>query len=182
MRFVPRKSPIFVIFCFACWRKIMTMKKAMARLLESDAEKAEARVVAAKQQVRSAKATLKRARKLFKAEKKAAKQARKKAAAAIAATRRPRPAPAGKASARKRPAVRRRAVKQVRAARNPRRAPKARRTAKPRASSPGEYMRSAADVAKLVVNRLQSSALALSPEPAIAADLADPKIVPEVKP
>jgi hypothetical protein len=103
----------------------MAVKKAMVLWLKLDAEKAEARAAAAKQQVRSAKATLKRAR----------------------------------------PAAKQPAPKKVRVAR------RSRGTRKPRADSSPEYLRSAADVAKSVIDRLQSPPPALPPEPSIPAQV-----------
>ena len=141
----------------------------MVRWLESDAEKAAARVDAAKQQVRAAKVALKRARKLFKTEKKAAKQAKKKAKAALAAARPPKarpPKPARTAkSTVKAPAAKRRIPKTVPVVR------KSRRMRKPRADASPEYLRSAADVAKSVIDRLQSPPPALPPEPSIPAEV-----------
>jgi hypothetical protein len=155
------------------------MKQTMVRWLESDAEKAAARADAAKQQVRAAKAALKLARKLFKTEKKAAKQARKKAKAALAAARpqkarpqkarppkaRPaKPARTGKSMV-KAPAAKRRIPKTVPVVR------KSRRMRKPRADASPEYLRSAADVAKSVIDRLQSPLPALPPAPSIPAEV-----------
>jgi hypothetical protein len=147
----------------------MAMKQTMVRWLESDAEKAAARVDAAKQQVRAAKVALKRARKLFKTEKKAAKQAKKKAKAALAAARPPKarpPKPARTAkSTVKAPAAKRRIPKTVPVVR------KSRRMRKPRADASPEYLRSAADVAKSVIDRLQSPPPGLPPEPSIPAEV-----------
>ena len=141
----------------------------MVRWLESDAEKAAARVDAAKQQVRAAKVALKRARKLFKTEKKAAKQAKKKAKAALAAARPPKarpPKPVRTAkSTVKAPAAKRRIPKTVPVVR------KSRRMRKPRADASPEYLRSAADVAKSVIDRLQSPPPGLPPEPSIPAEV-----------
>ena len=154
----------------------MAMKKAMVLWLKLDAEKAEARAAAAKQQARSAKATLKRARKLFKAAKKAAKQARKKAEAALAPTTRQPKAPVDRQPARSRkaavkppagkaPAAKQPASKKVRVAR------KSRRMRKPRADASPEYLRSVADVAKAVIDRLHSPPPALPPELSIPAEV-----------
>jgi DnaK suppressor protein len=144
--------------------------------LKLAAAKAAARATAAKTQMRAAKAQLKQARKLFKTEKKAAKHAwRKVDAAAVSATRRaPRPA----ATLKLKPAVRKPAAKPVLAARKrpkaaPKTSPKAspkkikpRRVAKARAPA-APSMRSAAEVAKSVIERLHSPPPVLPPEPVI---------------
>jgi hypothetical protein len=160
--------------------KIMATSKALIHRLKSDAAKAELQAAAAKRRVRAAKAALKQSRKLYKAEKKAAKQARKKFAAArtMALTRKPEPdlikpsriakgapsakAPRMKSAAAKAPAVKSNAKKRARVSRKPRRAPKLLAPAAP------DPMRSAADVAKSVIQRLQSPAPA--PKPAAPAD------------
>jgi hypothetical protein len=150
----------------------MTTSSSFVKRLKLAATKAAARAAAAKTQVRAAKAQLKQARKLFKTEKKAAKQARRKVDAATAsrAARTPRPA----ATLKLKPAVRKAsAPKPVRAARNSRKATlkspaknlprrlKARRAVKARAETPG--MRSAAEVAKSVIERLHAPPPILPP-------------------
>src|ERR1700689_3051167 len=159
----------------------MTTPSPFIKRLKIAATKAAARAAAAKTQVRAAKAQLKQARKLFKTEKKAAKQARQKVDAAASATKRaPRPAAALKLK----PAVRKSsAPKPVRAARKspkaaletikttPKGLPKKikpRRAAKARAEAPG--MRSAADVAKSVIERLHAPPPMLPPEPVIPTE------------
>jgi hypothetical protein len=154
----------------------LRMKKiASARRLKVAAEQAADRAASAKEQVRSAKAQLKQARKLFKAEKKAAKQARKKleaarnsfmvrpvrAAAAPGAVRAPK-APRAKSAAPKAASVKVPVSKTVRVRR------KLRRAAKPVSASP-EPMRSAAEVAKIVIERLQNPPAVLPPTPTIPA-------------
>ena len=156
----------------------MTTPSPFIKRLKVAATKAAARAADAKTQVRAAKAQLKQARKLFKVEKKAAKHAwRKVDAAAVSATRRtPRPA----ATLKLKPAVRKPVAKPVLAARKrPKTAPKAtptrppkkiksRRAAKARVPAvPG--MRSAAEVAKSVIERLHSPPPILPPEPVLPA-------------
>jgi hypothetical protein len=159
----------------------MNTKSPIIKRLKEAAAKAVARASAAKEELRSAKGRLKQARKLFKAEKKAAKQARRKlgAAVATAAARTPRPA----ATLKLKPAVRRpSAVKPV--ATRKAAAPKAastkaaakksppkkvsrKRSALKKASqnrmpkagavkTPANTMRSAAEVAKSVIERLHA--------------------------
>jgi hypothetical protein len=158
----------------------MTTPSPFIKRLKLAATKAAARAATAKTQVRAAKAQLKQARKLFKVEKKAAKHAwRKVDAAAVSATRRtPRPA----ANLKLKPAVRKPGAKPVLAARKrPKSAPKAapkitpkrppkknkpRRAAKARVPAvPG--MRSAAEVAKSVIERLHAPPPILPPEPVL---------------
>jgi len=156
----------------------------MLPFLKSDAEKGAARADAAKQQVRAAKAALKRARKLFKAAKKSAKQARKKLEAAAAATRRARkpsrrrPARLGKPAV-KAPVVKAPAVKAAKKASISR---KRRRVPKVRVPAAADYLRSASDVAKSVIERLRSAPPTLPPAPVIPADPDIPNQSPEVKP
>jgi colicin import membrane protein len=156
----------------------MTTPSPFIKRLKIAATKAAARAAAAKTQVRAAKAHLKQARKLFKTEKKAAKQARQKVdAAASATTRARRPAAALKLK----PAVRKAsAPKPVRPVRKSRKAAlkttskglpkkiKPRRAAKARAPAPG--MRSAAEVAKTVIERLHAPPPILPPEPVIPTE------------
>jgi hypothetical protein len=169
----------------------MTTPSPFIKRLKIAATKAAARAAAAKTQVRAAKAHLKQARKLFKTEKKAAKQARRKvdAAATSSAKRTPRPA----ATLKLNPAVRKSSATQpVRAARKilkaapknapkepprkpPKKAPKEaakkikpRRPAKARAQATG--MRSAAEVAKSVIERLHAPPPILPPAPVIPTE------------
>jgi hypothetical protein len=143
--------------------QIATMKR-----LKAAAAQAAARAAAAKDKVRSAKAELKQARKLLKAEKKAAKQARRKVEAAAAAAAPVRPKPAALVQ----PSVRKRApAKSVRSA--PRRTPKPRAAPKLRAAKSPATMRTAAQVAKTVIERLHRPP-PLAPAPIIAADTVPP--------
>jgi hypothetical protein len=155
----------------------MAVDVATMKRLKADAAKAAARASAAKGEVRSAKAQLKQARKLFKVEKKAAKQARKKvdAARAVAQVRTPKGAsPAKPAGDRKSPAIRKPtaapSVKPVSPKSGPKKA-KPRAASKPRAAkSQPDTLRSAAEVAKSVIERLHSAPPVLpgpivSPEP-----------------
>jgi colicin import membrane protein len=156
----------------------MTTPSPFIKRLKIAATKAAARAAAAKTQVRAAKAQLKQARKLFKTEKKAAKQARQKVdAAASATTRAPRPAAALKL---KRAVRKSSATKPLRAARKspkaalkttpkgPSKKIKPRRAAKARGQAPG--MRSAAEVAKSVIERLHAPPPILPPEPLIPTE------------
>jgi hypothetical protein len=133
----------------------MATNPSTMKLLKAATAKAAARAAAAKQQVRSAKAKLKQARKLFKVEKKAAKQARRQmdaAAAAVAPRREPKPVVDAKV------AVTKGVVAKARV-RKPATVPKparARRAPKPSARKSPETMRSAAEVAKSVIERLHS--------------------------
>src|ERR1700689_3190166 len=164
----------------------MTNLSPFIKRLKLAATKAAARAAAAKTQVRAAKAQLKQARKVFKTEKKAAKQARRKVDAATPAKRRaPRPA----ATLELKPAIRKpAATKPVPATRKtpkaPRKTPKAARKipkaarktspkppprklrapgpAKPRVKVPA--MRSAAEVAKSVFERLHAPPPTLPPQ------------------
>jgi hypothetical protein len=128
--------------------------------LKAAATKAAARAAAAKTRVREAKATLKQARKLFKIEKKAAKQARRKAMAAVASAtvRAAKPA----VTAKLKPPVRKpdSAPKKI----------KPRRASSPRARNPVGTMRSAAEVAKSVIERLHAPPPILPPTPLIPAE------------
>jgi hypothetical protein len=175
----------------------MTTSSPFIKRLKVAATKAAARAVAAKTQVRAAKVQLKQARKLFKTEKKAAKQAQRKveAAATSAAKRAPRPA----ATLKLKPAVRKssatqpvRATQSVRATRKiPQAAPKnkpkklpkkaakkaaekapkmikPRRPAKARTQATG--MRSAAEVAKSVIERLHAPPPILPHAPVLQTD------------
>ena len=149
--------------------------------LKAAAAKAAARAAAAKEQVRSAKARLKQARKSFKVEKRAAKQARKKvdAAAAVAAPgQMTKPAAVAKPAVAKptvakttvaKPAVAKPSVRKRAPAAKPAR-PLSRSTPKPRARKSPETMRSAAEVAKSVIERLHSPPPTLPPTPIVSTD------------
>jgi hypothetical protein len=146
----------------------MTTKSPIIKRLKASAAKASARAAAAKDEVRAAKTRLKQARKAFKAERKAAKQARRKVDAAAARTaRKPRPA----ATLKLKPAVRKRTPAKVAA--KTKSAPQPKKAvplkgSKARAAKPTtETMRSAAEVAKSVIERLHAPPPALPPEPHI---------------
>jgi hypothetical protein len=157
----------------------MTAKPDQKRL-KTAAEKAAARAATAKSQVRLAKAQLKQARKAFKAAKKAAKQARRQVDAAGSARPR-RPA----ATLKLKPAIRKAssAVKSVRAPKtaqpkpavagmSSKRIPKKtvpRRVSKARAPKVPQ-MRSAAEIAKTVIDRLHAPPPILPPAPIMAPD------------
>ncbi|MEO7206333.1 MAG: hypothetical protein ABI356_05565 [Steroidobacteraceae bacterium] len=156
----------------------MTTLSPFIKRLKLAATKAAARAAAAKTEVRVAKAQLKQARKLFKTEKKAAKQARRKVdAAAVSAARR---APTPAATLKLKPAVRKAGAKPVLTGRKPPQAAlkttaknllkkiKPRRAAKTRTEVPG--MRSAAEVAKSVIERLHAPPPVLPPAPVIPTD------------
>jgi hypothetical protein len=151
----------------------MTTKASGLKRLKSAAAKAAAGAAAAKVRVRLSKAQLKQARKVFKAAKKAAKQARRKLDAAGSA-RPPRPA----ATLKLKPAIRRspRATKPVHApkaappkrveSRRPLKKPLAPRASKARAPKEPP-MRSAAEIAKSVIERLHAPPPILAPAPVI---------------
>jgi hypothetical protein len=143
----------------------MATNRATMQSLKAVAAKAAARAAAAKEQVRSAKARLKQARKLFKIEKKAAKQARKKVDAAAAA---PAPGDVKPAAFAKTPVTKPSVRKPAPAAKPAR--PVSRATPKPRARKSPETMRSAAEVAKSVIERLHSPPPTLPPTPMVSAD------------
>lgn len=157
----------------------MSAPSPFIKRLKAAAIKAAGRAAAAKTQVRAAKAQLKQARKLFKMEKRAAKQARRKVDAAAAASRAPRPA----ATLKLKPAVRKPSpAKPLRAARRSRkvgaktavkRLPKKiqpQRAAKARGEKTPETMRSAAEVAKSVIERLHAPPPILPAAPIIPPD------------
>lgn len=152
----------------------MTASPAFIKGLKAAAVKAAGRAAAAKTQVRAAKAQLKQARKLFKMEKRAAKRARRELDAASAIARAPRPA----ATLELEPAVRKGSAAKPLLA--PRRSPpktaakslpkKIRpRAAKARAQEAPDTMRSAAEVAKSVIERLHAPPPILPPPPIIPA-------------
>jgi hypothetical protein len=154
----------------------MAANPATMKRLKAAAARAGARAVAAKEQVRAAKALLKQARKLFKVEKKAAKQARRKMDIAAATAVRvrvvkpvPKPAIVRKPATAAKPAGVRKptgvpkpaTVPKPAGVRKPSAAPKparraARRVPKRRARQSPATMRSAAEVAKSVIERLHS--------------------------
>ncbi len=138
--------------------------KAAAQKLAAQADKAKAAAVLAKQQVREAKATLKRARKAAKAAKKTAKDAARKAAEALSLLARSVPiAPKKAPAAPDRPPV---ARKKAAAARLPMKPVDAARVVKaPKKKSKGLPARSAAEVARSVIERLQAPPPTLPPEP-----------------
>jgi hypothetical protein len=148
----------------------MTAKPSLKRL-KSAAAKATTRAAAAKSQVRLAKAQLKQARKDFKAAKKAAKQARRQVDAAGSASL-PRPA----ATLKLKPAIRRAArtaqpkaaVTGIASNRTLKKtvAPRVSKTRTPKAPP----MRSAAEIAKTVIERLHAPPPTLPPTPAIPPD------------
>ncbi len=142
--------------------------------LKAAAARAAALAASAKEHVRSAKALLKQARKAYKSEKKAAKQARRKVDAAATAAAQDR---ASKAAATRKP-LRKTAPNPVGnagrkssrgAASLVRPAPKT-RTLKPKAQKPPDTLRSAADVAKSVIERLHSPPPVRVPAAIIPAD------------
>jgi hypothetical protein len=159
----------------------MTAKPSLKRLKTVSA-KAAARAAAAKSQVRLAKVQLKQARKAFKAAKRAAKQARRQVdAAGSARPRRPaatlklkpaiRKASPPKAArtpktvrtpktARPKPGVPRVASKRSMQKRAPRQVSKARVPKAPQ-------MRSAAEIAKTVIERLHAPPPVLAPAPIV---------------
>ena len=156
----------------------MTARASVSKRLKGAAAKAAAGAAAAKLQVRLAKAQLKQARKEFKAAKKAAKQARRKLDAAGSA-RPPRPA----ASLKLKPAVRRpsSASKPARAfkvappkaapvpgiaSKRTAKKPVSGRVSKPRAPK-APQLRSAAEIAKSVIERLHAPPPILPPAPVV---------------
>ena len=153
----------------------MTAESPGIKRLKATAAKAAARATVAKEQVRTAKAHLKQARKFFKVEKKAAKQARRKveaARAAAASARSPEPKPASSlkpAGAGKPLAKVARVVKRAELKGSAKKISQ-RRAVKPRAPKAPETMRSAAEVAKTVIERLHALPPVLPPvlPPALA--------------
>jgi hypothetical protein len=157
-----------------------TDPKTMKRLKAAAATAAEF-AAAAKEGVREAKANLKHARKSFKAAKKVAKQARRKIDEA-AAVPKARPAPKAKSPSKTRSASNpkptakptgtrlsgsKEEVRSAGAAVKPKR--RLKRAPKSDALEPPETMRSAAEVAKSVIERLHSPPPLLPPTPAIAS-------------
>jgi hypothetical protein len=143
----------------------MTAPSLFIKRLKAAALQAAGRAAAAKTQVRTAKAQLKQARKLFKIEKRAAKQARREADAAAKIARAPRPA----ATLELEPAVRKasRAKPPKTAAKTSPKKIRPPRAAKAPAAEAPDTMRSAAEVAKSVIERLHAPPPILPPAPAI---------------
>jgi hypothetical protein len=139
----------------------MNAKSTIVKRLKEAATKASARVAAAKDDLKAVKSRLKQARKAFKAEKKAAKQLRRKLKEAVAATlvRRRRPSPSPKTKA---PLAKAQAKRKSAARRRPKPRTKARTKPAP------DTMRSAAEVAKSVIERLHAPPPLLPPAPLIA--------------
>jgi hypothetical protein len=170
----------------------MNSKLLIVKRLREAAVNAAARVSAVKGDLKAAKSRLKQARRLFKAEKKAAKQLRRKLKEAVAATfvRRAKPAAAAKAKApvvkgqtrpkvpatRKKPAVPKKspALKKPAARKRAvtRTAPvkKSRPSRTPKPMAEPDTMRSAAEVAKSVIERLHAPPPLLPPTPVIPSD------------
>jgi hypothetical protein len=162
----------------------MTAKPSL-KLLKTASAKAAARAAAAKGQVRLAKAQLKQARKVFKAAKRAAKQARRQVDAA-GSSRPRRPA----ATLKLKPAIRKAssAPKSVRAPKTAQPKPAVKKTVPrvskarlskarvPKALAPKARgpkvppMRSAAEIAKTVIDRLHAPPPILPPAPIIPPD------------
>lgn len=176
----------------------MTAKPSTVKKLKAAAAKSAAQAAAAKRQVRLAKAGLKQARKAFKAAKKAAKQARRQVEAAGTA-RPPRPAATLKLkpAIRKSPSAPKfvPAPKsgRTRKALAARKTVPARKTAQAKAAPTGvapkrsvkktvvrrvstarapkaPHMRSAAEIAKTVIDRLHAPPPILPPAPIIPPD------------
>ena len=145
----------------------MTAKPSLKRLKTASA-KAAAGAASAKRQVRLAKAQLKQARKVFKAAKRAAKQARRQVDAA-GSSRPRRPA----ATLKLKPAIRKAspAPKSVRAPKSAQPKPALKKTVPRRVSKARAPkvppMRSAAEIAKTVIDRLHAPPPILPPAPII---------------
>ena len=157
-----------------------TDQKTMKRLKAAADEAAEF-ATAAKEDVRTAKAKLKHARKLFKAAKKVAKQARRKVgAAAAAATAAPdgaslksaKPRAVPKATAQ--PKIKLKPSHRAEDAVSKPQSRVQRRAPNPSAPTPPEPMRSAAEVAKSVIERLHSPPPLLPPTPPTVTDPSEP--------
>jgi hypothetical protein len=157
----------------------MKDQSPVVKRLKAAVAKAAARAAGAKDEVRAAKARLKLARKLFKVEKKAARQSRRKLDAAVASALRRAPRPAAtlklKPAIRKLPAVKPAPAKAAPAKAAPAKAAskkkRARQPAKPSVKKAPTTMRSAAEVAKSVIERLQAPPPILPPTPIIPADV-----------
>jgi hypothetical protein len=152
----------------------MTIDPKTVKGLEAAAAKAQDLAATAKQGVRSAKARLKQARKIFKAAKKAAKQARRK----VDAVGRVTPQTASKATAKAAPKPTPRSKPKPKASSRPAPKPKARAARKPRAPKPPQTMRTAAEVAKSVIERLHSPPPSLPATPAAVTETGSPSTAP----
>lgn len=166
----------------------MKSQSPVVKRLKAAVAKAAARASIAKDEVRAAKARLKLARKALKAEKKATKQSRRKLDAAVASAlkRAPRPAanlklkpairktPAAKAVPAKAAAAKAALAKSAPAMSTSKkkraRRFNQRRSNKPSVKSQPDTMRTAAEVAKSVIERLHSPPPILPPLPVIPAD------------
>ena len=144
----------------------MTTDPKTMKRLKAAAQKAAEFADVAKKGVREAKAKLKHARKLLKAAKKVAKQARRKRDAASAAKPAPKPKPVPEATAKPQTKPKP-AVRATSTASKPKR--RVKRAAKLEGLTQPETMRSAAEVAKSVIERLHSPPPLLPPTPAIPA-------------
>jgi hypothetical protein len=149
--------------------KSAALKIATPLQLRAVAKKAAADARTAKLKVRAAKAALKTARKHFKAAKKAAKQARKKLEILRSAPPRSKTPPAGSTKSvrvAKSPPPKAAPIRKARPVRKSRAAPKSKR--------PGiEPMRTAAEVAKSVIERLHSAPPVLPPAALMPTESAD---------
>lgn len=147
----------------------MNTQLLIVKRLREATVKAAARVSAAKDDLKAVKSRLKLARKLFKAEKKAAKQLRRRLKEAVAATfvRRPKPAASAKSKA---PVAKAKATTAKKPAARKKRKSVARPAAKSRARAAPDTLRSAAEVAKSVIERLHAS-------PHLPAPVIEPKVV-----
>lgn len=153
----------------------MTSKMLIVKRLREASVQAAARVSAAKGDLKAVKSQLKQARKVLKAEKKAAKQLRRKLKEAVAATfvRRPKPAASAKAKA---PVAKVQTSLQSTAA--PKKPPArkkrksaARPVARSREKAAPDTLRSAAEVAKSVIERLHAPPPLLAPAAVIAPNV-----------
>jgi hypothetical protein len=169
----------------------MKAKLATVKQLKEAAVKAAARVSTAKDDLKAVKSRLKDARKLFKAEKKSARQLRRKLKEAVAARLLRQLKPKVTAKAKTAPAkpkaklvvqapTRRKKATPTRGGIVSKAAAKKQkpgRTSKPRSNSQPTSMRSAAEVAKSVIDRLHAPPPLLPPTPIIppaaAAENAD---------
>jgi DnaK suppressor protein len=150
---------------------------ATVQRLAAAAKKAADRAASAKKLVKTTKAQLKQVRKAFRAEKKAAKQARKKLETArnTLMTKEAGPAslsaPPAKAAPAKKPVVRKAVPKA--APDKPKSRRKARRPPKASAGTASKPLRSAAEVAKSVIERLHRPPPSLPPAPLVPSQVAD---------
>jgi predicted RNase H-like nuclease (RuvC/YqgF family) len=132
----------------------MNAKSMTVERLREAATKAAARVAAAKDEIKAVKSRLKQARKAFKAEKRAAKQLRRNLKDAVSA----RLARPPKTARRPKPAL-------------SRKTPIARAKRKAATRRAPDTLRSAAEVAKSVIERLQAPPPLLPPAPVISQSL-----------